>query len=263
MLKRETTTSPRSLHPEKCAAQQTPSLSHQLAAFFEHWPQPLILNSAVNQPVEIDVPALAHFFDSLSQPLDAMRQNAAFFDPWEVIKLGRKEVLNTAILAWMLNPRGSHGFGALALMALLGNVQTSKGEAFPADPGRYCHVRAESSPGGDSAQRVDIEIDAENVYLLIEAKIDAPEQHDQLARYCREAESRAGARPWAVIFLTSDGRPPLTGGEYRISCLSWQALAEFIEPTLRRHFRQQKVQSATRSAAELSVLRFLSHIRRF
>lgn len=45
----------------------------------------------------------------------------------------------------------------------------------------YCRVRVETNPTGDNTNRVDVEINADNFFLLIEVKIDAYEQPEQIA----------------------------------------------------------------------------------
>jgi hypothetical protein len=41
-------------------------------------------------------------------------------------------------------------------------------------------VRVETNPTGDNTNRVDVEINADNFFLLIEVKIDAYEQPNKL-----------------------------------------------------------------------------------
>lgn len=60
--------------------------------------------------------------------------------------------------------------------------------------------RSKRPPCGNNINRVDIEINADNFYLLIEVKIDAREQDSQISRYCFDAKNRAISRPWGVIF---------------------------------------------------------------
>lgn len=61
-------------------------------------------------------------------------------------------------------------------------------------------MQVETNPTGDCTNRVDIEIDADNFLLFIEVKIDANEQPEQIARYCKDAKQRSMSRPWAVVF---------------------------------------------------------------
>ncbi|MDC9616091.1 PD-(D/E)XK nuclease family protein [Xenorhabdus khoisanae] len=221
--------------------QQCVTLADKLSTFFQQWPQDVVnISKNEKESANIDINQLANFFNHLSEPLKAVRNRSLFFDPWEVAGLKRKEMRNTAVLAWLLDPRGTHGFGELPLKALLQIIHTSKKEIFPVVFDRHCRVQIETSPCGDSTNRVDIEIDADNFFLLIEVKIDATEQDKQIERYCLDAEKRAGKRPWAVVFLTPHGKKSLTSGSnnnHYISCLSWHHLATSLESTMQEHYQ--------------------------
>ena len=62
---------------------------------------------------------LEEWFFSMEQPLLDARKGAFSCDPWDIAGIKREEVKNSAILAWLLNPKGSHGLGYSALNALL------------------------------------------------------------------------------------------------------------------------------------------------
>lgn len=252
---------------------ENPSLSVELAGFFDCFSQ---CRSKVEFPKKsrptIDPGALEIFLANLEKPLIASRQAAFQFDPWEVAGLGDDEVRNTRVLAWLLNPRGSHGLGLTAMNGMLTTVSVKLrsifNDDFSMDPGSFCRVRTEINPNGEIADRVDVEIDAENFYLIIEVKIYAPEQPGQLERYFQQAELRAGNRPWAIIFLTPQGRKPGTAGEYadsgRIVCLSWKQLAAMLERELPcARSTSDQVQSVSRQFVVQAARRFLNKIRLF
>lgn len=215
-------------------APETSGLSARLAEFFRRYGACRRPPAAARAPrATIDAAALAAWLADLEQPLLAARLGAFDFDPWAVADLGRDELRNTRVLSWLLNPRGNHGLGNAGLSALLAAVnrhfQSKSNDDAWTDPGRFCRVRTEINPNGEIDDRVDIEIDAEKFYLIVEVKIDAPEQPGQLERYGLQAEVRAAGRAWAVIFLTPGGFPPTTAGKYagsaRIVPLSWKSLA--------------------------------------
>jgi len=246
------------------------SLAEWLPTFFERWPkkfqQPSLLDTSLTS--EINSAQLSAFLSRLQPTLEPWQHRELQFDPWEVVGLKRKEVLNSSVLAWLLDPQGSHGFGHLALTALLNEITDKKSPYLPSHYERYCQVCVETNPTGDIKNRVDIEIDADTFYLLIEVKIDAAEGQKQLLRYCEEAKSRAGGRPWAVAFLTPDGRASLTGVQYNpsphIPCLSWRKLASAIEFSLLPHLRRTSTgHSPMRDAAQHAALCFLKRMRHF
>ncbi len=222
----------------------------------------------------IDPDGLAAFFASLEVPLIVSRQAAFHFDPWEIAGLESKETRNASVLAWLLNPRGSHGLGVAAMNGLLAVVNRHFQPFFNADfsveIGQFCRVRTEINPNGEIADRVDIEIDAKNFYLIVEVKISAPEQSGQLERYCRQAEERAGNRPWAVVFLTTKGKEATSAGKYadlgRIVPMPWKALASALErelPNRKAATHDLPLPSIPRQSAEYAVRCFLKKIRSF
>ena len=251
----------------------TTSLSAWLPEFFTRYASCRSkLAAPAQKPSAISASELGAFLTSLASPLSTARQGAFHFDPWEVAGLDRDEVRNVGVLAWLLNPQGSHGMGCAAIKGLLTTVnrhfRAISSADFVEEPGQFCRVRTEINPNGEIADRVDIEIDAENFYLIIEAKIDAPEQAGQLERYCRQAEARAGQRQWLVIFLTPEGRKPNSAGQYensgKILPLSWRRLAAELEKSITSPAAVSSTRIAfPRLAAEFSARCFLKKIRLF
>ncbi|WP_047023613.1 PDDEXK-like family protein, partial [Enterobacter cloacae] len=95
------------------------SLVELLPEFFRQWPKNMEWAREKDKKTNIDASQLTEFFSLISEPLKVVQHRALSFEPWEVAGLGRKEVRNTAVLAWLLDPEGTHGFGRLSLQALL------------------------------------------------------------------------------------------------------------------------------------------------
>ena len=202
--------------------------------------------------------ALANLLQSLELPLQSARLSAWNFNPWEVVKLGRDEVRNSHVLAWLVNPMGSHGYGAALLRSLLIHLK-EKNQIFPLLSEGYCHVRTEKNPNGEQSERVDIEVDAASFYLLIEVKIGAPEGVEQLNRYAAIAKTVAGQRPWAIIYLTPKKKEATTGGCYseRIVNMSWKEIARMIEKIIAQ---TSKLQTKSWLAVNHATASFAKHI---
>ncbi len=244
------------------------SLAAWLPQFFARWPRQALDTQPKALPtVAVDAQQLSALMTEMEQPFAALRHGTFTFDPWEVAKLGRNEIRNSAVLAWLLDPHGNHGFSDLPLKALLSAVRECGKANFPENFTRYCRVNVEKYPTGDATNRVDIEIDADNFFMLIEVKIDAYEQKDQISRYIGEAKKRAGEQPWAVVYLTPQGRVPLSAGEETdVPCLSWHHLAsvltQALEPTRRQIFAAMEA-SPTRQMAAHAAFCFLERMRQF
>ena len=245
------------------------SLVEWLPEFFHQWPKNLELTREKNKKININTAELSEFLSQLYEPLKVVQHRSLSFDPWEVAGLGRKEVRNTAVLAWLLDPEGTHGFGRIPLQAFLRAIRHNRND-IPEDYLHYCRVQVETNPTGDNTNRVDIEIDADNFFLLIEVNIDACEQPEQVARYCSDARLRAMSRPWAVIFLTPHGGKPLTcGSDFKsedVPCFSWRHLAIVLESSLQSHYKEfisADNYSPSRQMAAHAAFCFLNRVRTF
>lgn len=245
------------------------SLVEWLPEFFHQWPKNIEWTREKNRTININTAELTEFLSQLSEPLKVVQHRSLSFDPWEVAGLGRKEVRNTAVLAWLLDPEGTHGFGRLPLQAFLRAIRHNRND-IPEDYLHYCRVQVETNPTGDNTNRVDIEIDADNFFLLIEVKIDASEQPEQVARYCSDARLRAMSRPWAVIFLTPRGGKPLTCGlDFKpedVPCISWRHLAIALETSLQSHYKEfisANEYSPSRQMTAHAAFCFLNRVRTF
>ncbi|BDL20622.1 MULTISPECIES: PD-(D/E)XK nuclease family protein [Enterobacteriaceae] len=245
------------------------SLVDWLPKFFQQWPKNQEWTREKDKKINVDTVQLAEFFNQLSDPLKVLQHRSLSFDPWEVAGLKRREVRNSAVLAWLLDPEGTHGFGRLPLQAFLRTIRRNRKD-IPEDYRNYCRVQVETNPTGDNTNRVDVEINADNFFLLIEVKIDAYEQPEQVARYCSDAKVRAMSRPWAVVFLTPHGGKPLTCGAHfkpeDVPCISWRSLATTLGSSLQPHYKElisANENSPSRQMAAHAAFCFLNRVRKF
>ena len=205
------------------------------------------------------------FFAELPSLLTSAKHAGFLCDPWAVAALKRNEVRNSFVLAWWLDPRGSHGFGPALLKELLAYMQWD----CPVSPS--CHVRVESHPDGDRSNRVDIEIDAPGFFLIIEVKIDAPEGIKQLQRYCNLAEMKKTVEKRGVLFLTPTGRPPVSVDPNstceilpsdQVIPISWKKIASLLQAALRQHHARFQTKSYPETAlVGLLARTFCNHIK--
>jgi hypothetical protein len=240
-----------------------PALEKQLSAFFAAF-GPMLEDGRPAKPETrkkpgdgLELTCLDKFFSDLRDPLVAVRKAGLLCNPWEIASLRRDEVRNAKVLAWLLDCRGSHGFGSAVLSAILPKTFLA---GLQQESLCDYRVRLESCPDGDRGNRVDIEIDGENFYLIIEVKIDAPEGKDQLNRYCQIAQAKHRGRKWAVIYLTPQGND--LGSREHVVCLSWRSVADAIS-SLIREYRKEASASYTANYKFTQILAdtFAGHIR--
>lgn len=119
---------------QKVRVTEADELSEWLPHFFGEYQQVRVSNihpKYAKPATPIDTVRLDSLLQNLEGTMPDARNGAFLCDPWEVACLGKDEVRNSAVLAWLLNPRGNHGIGDKALIALL------KALNFPTDTGKY------------------------------------------------------------------------------------------------------------------------------
>ena len=140
-----------------------PFLAEMLPSFFEKLGMAMEEDNKANvEPIIVrestltDTNKLAEFLRSLEQPLQIAKQSGWLCDPWQVAGLKRDEVRNSRVLSWLLNPRGSHGFGDKLLVALLQEINPhfAKNEQpiLGSTVSKNCRVQEEQCPDGDQKQ---------------------------------------------------------------------------------------------------------------
>ena len=156
------------------------------------------------------------------------------------------------MLAWFLNPHGSHGFGPAFLRTLLDEV-AKRTPDWPHLDRRLSRVSVltEEWPLGSEANRVDIAIDTADCTLFVEVKIDAPEGPNQLHRYAALVQQKAralGRQHGRVIYLGSRSPrdpPP------EVAIITWREVAQVLSALPREGF------------GGALALQFARHIRAF
>lgn len=213
----------------------------------------------LKQALPVNIAAIRRLLDGMSGPLTKARQSGAFINPWAVAGLGRREVPNAAVLAWMLDPRQSHGQGAACLLALLEKVrQQAPVWAFQPDHLRACRVEAEHRPLGSDRDRVDIVVEGPDLLIFVEVKIDAGEGEAQISRYAESAQKVAAVR-------AATGLPPVRP---LVIFLSPRAPSESVADLVHLTWRDvsaalSEVAASAEGHASFLISTFARHVRSF
>ncbi len=192
---------------------------------------------------------LSATLDQLRSPLALARTSGAALNIWRVAGLKRNEVRNAAVLAWFLDPKGSHGLGTACIYHLLHEAFRDHADWLPGEPSlANASVRTELRPQGSDTDRVDIAMEGDSFLIFMEVKIDALEGVNQLLRYA--AAARAIGKSWCLLYLSSrqpKQLPPKTVQiTWRDVVATLQAVAINASPFTRQLMSQ-----------------FASHIRKF
>lgn len=148
----------------------------------------------------------------LDSDLERLEDLLAEFNLFDVLGIERRETQHSALLAWLLNPHGSHGLRDYFLRGFL---------TLAADEARGKGILALTPLDVDSWKFRDIKVATEhrNIDILlvdendgfvcpIENKIGSGEHSNQLDRYLRTVEREyEGLTPFP-IFLTPEGIEP-------------------------------------------------------
>ena len=150
------------------------------------------------------------------------------FNVFKVLGLQRREVrLHSAFLAELLNPNGDHGLKTLFLESFL-TMMIRERESFDFNV-NSAEVYVEYYIGpkdGETGGKIDIFItDDKNNAIIIENKIDAGDQENQLKRYYNHV--RNNGNNYVLFYLTKDGTEASeysTGGEpkFEYTCISYR-----------------------------------------
>lgn len=210
-----------------------------LRAFFEAFRR---LQSDKPQPPPPTSPAvdgkrLATFFEIFPRLYREQQRSGGLINPWAVSGLGRDEVRNSAVLAWLFDNNGSHGLGNAFLCAFLRII--NHGNRDPIIPSHeladYAVFPQRCSVHGGT-DRVDLIVDGANFLIYIEVKIDAFEGPEQIKRYLEGMMIRAKTlrkQYSTLIYLTRERQKPRDLHDATIALASWQDVAEAIEAALR------------------------------
>lgn len=145
----------------------------QLATFFKMWKEGVFLEPS-EEKKELVIPdreKLQYFFNEYKEARVPMEEEKALgmkVNVWKTANLGRYEVRNSKVLRWFLDMHEDHGQGSFFLKALYDSLGWDK-SSFPF-PSVY-RATEECCPLGDESERVDIEIESDEVLLFIEVKL--------------------------------------------------------------------------------------------
>ena len=142
------------------------------------------------------------YLDYRNAEIELQRNQGVFFNLFQVLGIETKETRHSAFLAELLNPQGSHGqqdrFLRLFIQQLpfLREIQWNTKNAF---------ARIEEViPDKNNYGRMDIVIHCGDDAIIIENKIGAGDQEEQLYRYHKYGKSNIKGRT-ILIYLTLDG----------------------------------------------------------
>ena len=128
------------------------------------------------------------------------------YNLFSILSIERYELKHSALIANLLDPKGSHGCGDAFLRAFF--EIALKGTAYPFESSTPLDSRTEHYTGpiaGDTGGRIDILVKSSHYGLIIENKIYAGDQDKQLTRYDNYGKKTFGAGRYLLVYLTLFG----------------------------------------------------------
>ena len=128
------------------------------------------------------------------------------YNLFSILRIEGSELKHSALIANLLDPKGSHGCGDAFLRAFF--EIALKGTAYPFESSTPLDSRTEHYTGpiaGDTGGRIDILVKSSHYGLIIENKIYAGDQDKQLTRYDNYGKETFGADGYHLVYLTLYG----------------------------------------------------------
>lgn len=128
------------------------------------------------------------------------------YNLFSILSIERYELKHSALIANLLDPKGSHGCGDAFLRAFF--EIALKGTAYPFESSTPPNSYTEHYIGpiaGDTGGRIDILVKSSHYGLIIENKIYAGDQDKQLTRYDNYGRETFGADGYLLVYLTLYG----------------------------------------------------------
>lgn len=154
------------------------------------------------------------------------------FNVYRTCGVNHYENSHSAILAEWLDPRGSHGQGDLFLKRFYHFLINDSIDRFQFDTNRATVSTEYSTAVG----RFDILIkDASGKAIILENKIYAQDQDEQLKRYNQFAREKYGKDGYRLVYLTLDGHeaPEQSGEGVDYLCISYrETITAWLEDCL-------------------------------
>lgn len=161
------------------------------------------------------------------QKQEDSRKRGERFNVFNTLGVQSNEVrLHSALLAELLNPNGDHGMGSEFLTSFQEAIGLPVDFIDPAKVNEQEMIERVIGPKADTTGgRIDIIIEDGHNALIIENKIYAGDQENQLLRYYNYAMEKFGKGHFLLIYLTLDGHEPsefsTNNQEIEYKCLSY------------------------------------------
>lgn len=130
------------------------------------------------------------------------------YNLFSILNIERYELKHSALIANLLDPKGSHGCGDAFLRAFFEIALKERAYPFESSTPPNSYTEYYTGPiAGDTGGRIDILVESKSSHygLIIENKIYAGDQDKQLTRYDNYGKETFGAGGYLLVYLTLYG----------------------------------------------------------
>ena len=180
---------------------------------------------------------VAKFYAESKRKENERWERGESFNIFNTIGLWSEEVrLHSALIGELLNPNGSHGASSLFLKAFLDVMGIDEGYLDYGSCSPNILERVIGAVTETDGGRIDIIIEDGKRAVIIENKIYAPDQKNQLLRYHNYGKKKF-PKGYELLYLTLDGHDPsdgsLGGKDFDYKSISYETeIVEWLEKCL-------------------------------
>ena len=161
-----------------------------------------------NENVEILLSQVSSLHNETKRREESIREQGDLFNIFNIVGLRTEEVrLHSAFIAELLNPQGSHGASSLFLQAFLEQIGLNRGYLDYKKCSTNIVERIIGPVTKTEGGRIDIIIEDGKHAIIIENKIYATDQPNQLLRYHNYGK-KMFPNGFCLLYLTLDGHEP-------------------------------------------------------
>jgi len=194
--------------------------------------------------------------------LETLNAKLAQFNLFRILKIERAEIRHSNVLAWLLDPKETHGLGAAFLRRFLSRILIeNEGVDVPFTPARVELMRLEDVEVFRERDNIDIFVHSRlgRWVLLIENKIRSRESDRQLKKYIDLTRKNFPRHAFIPVYLTLEGDDPSEEGKQEgYVSVSYNTVLEVAERIVEQNRSRIPTDAATLLDHYLVTLRRLT-----
>lgn len=177
----------------------------------------------------------------LDENFRALKQQKKF-NIFDVLKIARKEIRHSNVLAWLLDPSEDHGLGSRVLNEFV-LLLVRDGHIHNAGAGKYLLAKYEEVTVYRERKNIDILIESvkDRFVICIENKIDTKDHSGQLNKYNKSVRQDYTDYQKVFVYLTPGGDQPTEETDSEWACLSYRNINICIDNAIRNAPIDKKV----------------------